>query len=65
MKITSHFSEPENLQLKNNRSSLRNIEPLIGELEFWDSLEDPFIDKLVRKMENTNRFDNCFDVEVF
>lgn len=65
MKTTSQFVEPEIWRLKNYKSTLINMEPHIGEPEFWDSLEDPFIDKLVMQMEKTNRFHNCFDVEVF
>ncbi len=65
MKTTSQFVEPQTWRFKNYKSSLGNMELLIGEPELWDSLEDPFIDKLVTQMEKTNRFHNCFDVEAF
>ena len=65
MKTTSQFADPEIWRLKNSKSALRNMEPLIGEPESWDNLEDPFIEKLITQMEKMNRFHNCFDVEAF
>ena len=65
MKATSQFVESKIKGFKNYKSYLKNMEPLIGEPEFWDSMDDPFIDKLVTQMEKTNRFHNCFDVEAF
>jgi type IV secretory pathway VirB4 component len=65
MKTTSQFAEPDIWRFKNYKSALRNMEILIGESEFWDNLEDPFIEKLITQMEKMNRFHNCFDVEAF
>ncbi len=44
---------------------LKNMEPPMREFEFCDSLEDPFIEKLVKQIEQVNRFHNCFEVETF
>jgi hypothetical protein len=51
MKTTSQFVEPDIWRFKNYKSALRNMEILIGEPEFWDNLEDPFIEKLITQMK--------------
>jgi len=63
MKTASQFMAPKIWRWKT--SVLKNMEPPIRELEFCDSLEDPFIDKLVKQIEQVNRFHNCFEVEMF
>ena len=63
MKIASQFMVQENSM--GEISVLKNMEPPIRELEFCDSLEDPFIEKLAKQIEQVNRFHNCFEVETF
>ncbi len=63
MKIASQFMVQENSWKENG--VLKNMEPPMRELEFWDSLEDPFIEKLAKQIEQVNRFHNCFEVEIF
>jgi|SaaInlStandDraft_6_1057023.scaffolds.fasta_scaffold210311_1 hypothetical protein len=60
MKTTSQFVEPETWRLKIYKNSIRNREPLIVESELWDSLEDPFIDKLVTQMEKNKSVSQLF-----
>ncbi len=59
------FWAQKNSNWKDCKYPFNNVGSLKFPSEFCENPEDPFIEKLVKKIEQRNRFRNIFDVESY